>query len=253
MFRQRRAAASAALAIGVLAVGVLGFAVPASAHVTVNPREATQGSYARVAFRAPTESDTASTVKIEVNMPEENPIASVSLQPVPGWEATVERRTVDPPIELHGSQVTEVVSKITWTASPEAAVKPGQFQEFPVSMGPLPKAERLVFKALQTYSDGNVVRWIEEPPAEGGEAPEHPAPVLKLAAAPEAGEPSAAASQPAAAAPGAESEDASGNQWTGIAGLIAGLAGLVLGGLALMRTQQLGAASSSTRQPDADA
>ena len=35
----------------------------------------------------------------------------------------------------------------------------------------------MVFKALQTYSDGNVVRWIEEP-VDGGEEPEHPAPVL---------------------------------------------------------------------------
>lgn len=244
MLRQRRAAASAVLAIGVVAAGVLGFAAPASAHVTVNPREATQGSYARVAFRAPTESDTASTTKIEVVMPEDNPIASVSLMPVPGWEATVERRTVDPPLELHGSQVTEVVSKITWTASPDAAVKPGQFQEFPVSMGPLPKAERLVFKTLQTYSDGNVVRWIEEPPANGGEEPEHPAPVLKLAAAPAAA-PSAEASQPAAAA-GGESGDDSSDRWWGIAGLIAGLAGLVLGGLALARSGRVTGASSTT-------
>jgi len=244
MLRQRRAAASAALAIGVLAASVLGFAAPASAHVTVNPREATQGSYARVAFRAPNESDTASTTKIEVTLPEDAPIASVSVMPVPGWEVSVERRTVSPPLEMHGSQVSEVVSKITWTAGPDAAVKPGQFQEFPVSLGPLPKTDRLVFKALQTYSDGNVVRWIEEPPADGGEEPEHPAPVLKLAAAP-AESPSPQASEPAAAAGGA-GEDSSSDRWWGIAGLIAGLAGLVLGGLALVRAQRVAASAGQS-------
>lgn len=248
MLRQRRVATSAALAIGVLAASVLGFAAPASAHVTVNPHEATQGSYTRVAFRTPNESDTASTTKIEVTLPEDAPIASVSVMPVPGWEANVERRTVNPPLEVHGAQITEVVAKITWTAGPDAAIKPGQFQEFPVSLGPLPQTERLVFKTLQTYSDGNVVRWIEEPPADGGEEPEHPAPVLRLAA-PEA-EPSPEASQPAAAGDGA-SENGSNDRWWGIAGLIAGLAGLVLGGLALVRAQQ--AAGSTTGRPGKDA
>jgi Domain of unkown function (DUF1775) len=35
------------------------------------------------------------------------------------------------------------------------------------------------FKALQTYSDGDVVQWIE-PTVKGGAEPEHPPPVLKL-------------------------------------------------------------------------
>ena len=56
-----------------------------------------------------------------------------------------------------------------------------QFQEFDVSLGPLPDIDQIVFKALQTYSDGEIVRWIDEPAA--GTEPEHPAPVLKLAAA----------------------------------------------------------------------
>ena len=38
--------------------------------------------------------------------------------------------------------------------------------------------DQIVFKALQTYSDGDIVRWIDEP-ADGVEL-EHPAPVLKL-------------------------------------------------------------------------
>ncbi|HEX5594847.1 MAG TPA: YcnI family protein [Micromonosporaceae bacterium] len=228
----RSAAAALAVTLGAAVVGVFGFAAPASAHVTVNPREATQGGYARVAFRVPTESDTARTTKVEVVFPEDAPVASVSTMPVPGWTVAVERRKVDPPLEVHGSPVTEVISKITWTAGGDTGIGPGEFQEFPVSLGPLPKTDRMVFKALQTYSDGNVVRWIEEPPADGGEV-DHPAPVLTLAAAAApAAEPAPAAAEKTAAGTGGTP----GWHATGIvAALVAGIAGLVLGALAFAR------------------
>jgi uncharacterized protein YcnI len=238
MFRLRTVAAAALLSLGASMLGVLAVAAPASAHVSVNPREATQEGYTRVAFRVPTESDTANTTKVEVFLPEDNPIASVSTMPVPGWTVQVERKAPAKPVEAHGQQLTEVVSKITWTASADAAVRPGQFQEFPVSLGPLPKADRLVFKALQTYSDGNVVRWIEEP-VDGGEEPEHPAPVLKLLPA-EGGSGAGAVAQ-AATGSGAESdedEDSGAALALGIAGLVAGLAGAALGGLALARARR---------------
>ncbi|MEO3770003.1 YcnI family protein [Micromonospora sp. B9E7] len=237
MTRFRRTATAAALAFTAAATAVLGFAGPASAHVTVNPKEATQGGYARVAFRVPNESDTASTNKLEVVLPENAPVGSVSTMPVPGWTVATETRKVDPPIEVHGSQLTEAVSKITWTATGDAAVKPGQFQEFPVSMGPLPKVDTMVFKVLQTYSDGNISRWIDDP-APAGEEPENPAPVLTLAAA--APEGAAAPTTAAVAAPDDDDDD-EGNGLAvglGVAGLVAGLAGLVLGGLAFTRTRR---------------
>ena len=89
-------------------VVALGIAGPAFAHVTVNPNAATQGGYGRVAFRVPNESDTASTVKLEVNLPEDAPVASVSTMPVPGWTVAVQRRTLATPLTVHGSQVTDV-------------------------------------------------------------------------------------------------------------------------------------------------
>ncbi|MFI6780077.1 YcnI family protein [Micromonospora sp. NPDC050276] len=234
---RRTATAAAALAFTAAATAVLGFAGPASAHVTVNPKEATQGGYARVAFRVPNESDSASTTKLEVVLPENAPVGSVSTMPVPGWTVTTEKRKVDPPIEVHGSQLTEAVSKITWTASGDAGVKPGQFQEFPVSLGPLPQVDSMVFKSLQTYSDGTVVRWID-PPVASGEEPEHPAPVLTLAAA---AAPAGSAPPTAAVASPDDNDDDDGNGLAvglGVAGLVAGLAGLVLGGLAFARTRR---------------
>ncbi|MFC0005705.1 YcnI family copper-binding membrane protein [Micromonospora siamensis] len=235
MIRFRRTAAAFTLAA--VGAAVFGLAGPASAHVTVDPKQATQGGYARVAFRVPNESDTAATTKVEVVLPENAPVGSVSTLPVPGWTVAVEKAKVDPPIEVHGSQLTERVSKLTWTAAGDAAIKPGTFQEFPVSMGPLPKVDTMVFKTLQTYSDGNVVRWIDEP-TPGGAEPESPAPVLTLTAAAPSG-----SAAPAAAPAGSDDADEADDDSTGLAvglgaaGLVAGLAGLVLGGLAFRRTR----------------
>lgn len=221
----RRAATVSAIA----AVFVLGLAGPAAAHVTVNPSTATQGGYTKVSFRVPNESDSASTTKLEVNLPAESPIGSVSVKPVPGWTAVAEKSKLATPVKVHESEITEAVTKITWTAAAGSEIKPGTFQEFDVSLGPLPATDQLIFKALQTYSDGSVVRWIDEPTTDGSE-PESPAPVLKLTAAEAA--PAAAPSSAPAPEAAAESDGGDSGAVWGVAGLVAGLAGLVLGLLA---------------------
>jgi uncharacterized protein YcnI len=212
---------------------------PAAAHVTVNPREAVQGGYGKFSFRVPNEKDAASTVKLEVVIPTETAIASVSTRPVPGWTVAVERSTLTTPLKVHGSDVANVVSKITWTAAAGNAIAPGTFQEFDVSAGPLPEVDRIVFKALQTYSDGDVVRWIEEPVA-GQPEPEHPAPVLRLTKAAEAaGAASGAAATAVNAAPARSATDPDGETgWAlpvAIAALVAALAALAFAVLAWRR------------------
>jgi uncharacterized protein YcnI len=174
-------------------------ATSALAHVTVNPREATGGSYAKLAFRVPNERDDAGTTRLEVNLPADHPFASVSVRPQPGWTYTVEKTKLDPPITSHDNEISEVVSKITWTGG---TIKPGEFNEFEVSVGPLPSdADSITFKAIQTYSNGEVVRWIEEA-TPGGTEPERPAPVLKLTKAADAG----STATTATTAPGSEAQ-----------------------------------------------
>lgn len=152
-------------------------ATSAFAHVTVNPREATQGGYAKLAFRVPNERDNAGTTKLEINFPADHPFASVSVRPQAGWTYTVDKTKLATPIDSHGNQISEAVSRITWTGG---VIKPGEFNEFEVSVGRLPTdVDSLTFKALQTYSNGEIVRWIEEA-APGGAEVERPAPVLKL-------------------------------------------------------------------------
>ncbi len=230
------------LLVAAAVAGSLAVMAPASAHVTVNPREATQGGYARLVFRVPTESDTASTTEVSVHFPEDPPISSVRVMPVPGWTAEITREALDEPIDAgHGRMVSERVASITWTADDEeAALGPEEFGEFPVSMGPLPEVDQLVFPSIQTYSDGTVVRWIELP--EEGAEPERPAPVLTLTPREEAGGDSGAAAAgdeadgPTVATD--EGDDGSAGVWLGLAGLIAGLAGLALGGAAFARTRR---------------
>lgn len=220
-----------AVVAGTVAALTLTIAAPAAAHVTVSSPNATQGGYSTVTFKVPNESDEASTTKVEVNLPKDTPVASVSVRPVPGWTVVAEKAKLATPLEVHGAQVTEAVSKITWTASAAAAIKPGEFQVFDVSMGPLPAAPQMIFKALQTYSDGTVVRWIDEPTTDGTE-PESPAPVLKLAAA---GGSAAPATADAATAPGTQSAAVAGEGSSGSTpGTVLGLAGAGLGLLALI-------------------
>jgi uncharacterized protein YcnI len=216
-----------ALVAATVAGLTLALAGPASAHVTVNPNTATPGGYAKVTFRVPNETDNADTTKLEVAFPADHPVASVSVKPVPGWTAEAVKTKLATPIKAHDSEITEAVSKITWTAAAGSAIKPGQFQEFDVSLGPLPDSGQMVFKALQTYSDGSVVRWIDEPAADGSE-PEHPAPVLKLVAAPAAGVP--------AAVPASGSGSGSGStSGLGVTGLVAGVLALLLAAGAFVR------------------
>ena len=50
-----------------------------------------------------------------------------------------------------------------WTADKDNAIKPGRTQDFDVRLGPLPEEPQIVFKGLQHYADGQVVRWIPGP------------------------------------------------------------------------------------------
>ena len=185
-----------AAAAAVAGSAVLVLSSPAFAHVSVQPEgAAVKGGYAVVDFKVPNERDDASTTKLEVTFPTEHPLASVMPEPISGWTVKVTKSKLAKPAEMHGETITEAVTKVTWTATGKG-VEPGYFQKFPVSVGMLPTdADQLVFKALQTYSDKEVVRWIEVQ-KDGEEEPENPAPTLELTSA-------------ATSASGATAEDAS--------------------------------------------
>jgi uncharacterized protein YcnI len=175
--RRRRLRRAAAIAVGV-ALAILIAAVPAAAHVTIQPGVAKKGSFSVFSFSVPNESSTASTVKLEITFPTDNPIPFVSVQPIPGWTWSADTTQLAKPVKTDDGTISEAVSKLTYSGG---KIGPGEFQLFTISAGPLPtKTKSLTFKVVQTYSDGTVSRWIEDTP-KGGPEPENPAPVLKLA------------------------------------------------------------------------
>ncbi|MBW4041835.1 MAG: YcnI family protein [Acidobacteria bacterium] len=182
------------LVTGVLggAIAVLLGATAASAHVHVDGEDATRGGYGVLTFRVPTESATASTTEVTVTLPADHPIASVSVEPVAGWTATVTSARLAKPVTTDDGQVTTYASRIDWKADASAAIKPGEFQRFSVSAGPLPDVASIALPTTQRYSDGTVVAWDQL--ATGSAEPTHPAPVLALAAAQTPTAPSATSS-----------------------------------------------------------
>lgn len=235
----RRAATVTALT----AAAVLAGAGAAFAHVTVHPESYAKGATdGTLAFRVPNEEDGASTTKVQVFFPTDHPVLGVLVTPVPGWTATTTTAELKTPVKTDDGTITEAVSEITWT---KGAIKPGEYQDFTVAFGQLPEdTSELAFKALQTYSDGKIVRWIEEAQA-GQEEPEAAAPVLKLTAAATAAtatddeasaEPAAASPAPAEATASAATDDSTARA-IGIAGLVVGVLGLAAAAFALTRNR----------------
>ena len=128
-------------------------------------------------MRVPNERDDASTTKVEVQFPDG--FASASYEPVPGWTVKVARGS-----SPRRSRPTTARSPKASTRSPgpptasDDAIPPGAFQDFGLSVQIPGKAgDKLTFKALQTYSGGEVVRWI------GAEDSDNPAPIVTVTAA----------------------------------------------------------------------
>jgi uncharacterized protein YcnI len=141
------------------------------AHVHASSDDAVRGATAIITFQVPNESNTgASTTALTVTLPN---VASANTETMPGWTAKLDREATS------GS-----VRSVTWTAVPNGGIPVDQFALFRMSVQ-LPDSDTVSFPAAQTYSDGSIVKWDQPPLPDGGE-PEHPAPMLSLAAGPAA-------------------------------------------------------------------
>lgn len=167
-----------AIATGIVVASVGAFAGAASAHITINPGEVPAGGFAVVHVQVPNESDTASTVKVEIAMPEGVVIPFVLVKAEGDWKATTERTKLATPIKTEDGEISEVVSKITFEGG---TIAPGHFEIFDLELGPLPNTpgEVLAFPAIQTYDNGDVSKWIDKV-VDGQPEPEAPTPLLAL-------------------------------------------------------------------------
>lgn len=152
--------------------------------MTVHSYEAVQGaSDAEIVFRVPNEDDRAKTTKIEIDLPVDTPLLGVVVSPPAGWKATTTTAKLAKPVKTDDGTEDSAVNRIIFA---RGSISGEEYVDFPITADLLPSTPRLVFKVLQSYSNGKVVRWIEQAAA-GGDEPEHPAPVLALAPGPEAG------------------------------------------------------------------
>lgn len=163
-----------------VAAALLLSAAPALAHIGVSPDRAPAGSAAVLTFHVPDEEAHADTVRVDMQIPTDHPIAQLLVRPVPGWTIAVRTVTLTKPLVTDDGTFTQAVSEVIWSGG---QILPGQFQDFSVSADPLPAgASQLAFKTIQTYSNGDVVRWIDLRQA-GQPEPDHPAPVLTVTTA----------------------------------------------------------------------
>jgi uncharacterized protein YcnI len=227
-----------------VAAAALAAPAVAGAHVTLQPDTAPAGGFARLDVRVPNERDDAGTVKVDVQLPPG--VASASYEPVPGWTVKVTREQLDEPLDVHGEQVTEQVSRVTWTGNPRqgGVIEPGQFQDFGLSLR-VPDGEpgdTLTFKALQTYQGGEVVRWIGPPDAD------EPAPTVTLTAAEEEHAAPAATAEPASAPADDDGgdDDGGGSDTLAVIALIVGALGLAAGVAGLLAARRAGAGVSAS-------
>jgi periplasmic copper chaperone A len=226
----------------------------ASAHVTANilGETAAKGGYTKITFRVPNEDPAAGTIKLEVKFPAEFPLSGARTKPMPGWTGVVTKAPLAKPIKVNDAEVKEAVTSVVWTAT-GTRIAPGEFQEFELSVGPLPdNTDELMMPAIQTYDNGKVVAW-DQPTKEGEEEPEYPAPVIALAAAGEGDHHHGGAAEeepaPANAAMEADTHDEAAAsttdttaRWLGGAGLVVGALGVGFGVGATMRARRATAA-----------
>jgi len=221
----------------------------ASAHVTVDSdKPAVPGGYLTLTFRVPTEKP-SNTTALAVTFPADAPFASVATKPKPGWSVAVTKKKLAKPISSDDGSITDAVATVTWTAAAGGGIPPESFDDFELSVGPVPKTAALGFPAVQTYADGSTVSWSEPTPP-GGAEPDHPAPVLAvLAAAPGTGAAAASATGAAATASPLSVTSTASTIRTESDGTARGLgvAGIVLGGLGL--AAGAGGLRRATRRP----
>ena len=212
-------------------IALIAMALPAAAvaHVTIQPGEWEPGAFATMVVRVPNERDDAETTSVTVQFPENVPTAR--FKPHPSCEREVEREALAEPVE----ELTERIVSVTWTCDP--AIPADGYDEFGISLRVPEDAaagDEILFPALQTYSSGEEVNWVDPDP-EG----DTPAPRITVVA-PEEEEEAAAAPAPTtteatdetAAVPAVGTGDDDDDSMTTVA-IIFGIAGLAAGLLAL--------------------
>jgi uncharacterized protein YcnI len=211
-------------------------AAPASAHVTITPTDTSAGAFTVLTVSVGHGCEGSPTTALDIRIPEQ--ILSVTPTLLPGWQVEKKMVQLDEPVEdAHGNSVTERVGQVVYTADEPLADGYRAAMELSLQL-PETVGETLAFPVVQKCSEGETA-WTEQA-AEGQdpETLEHPAPTVTItevgAAETTVGGQTAAASTTTRTVE-VESDT---NVALGLAGLAAGLIGIVVAAMALTRTRR---------------
>lgn len=151
----------------------------ASAHVTLQPRDAAAGSYAQLTFTVPHGCDGQATTGLRIKIPEG--VVSVKPQMKPGWTATTTSRPLATPASLHGKPVTEAVDEVAWRGG---KLPDNLFDTFGLVVKLPDGAARPLYWPVVQECESVTRNWADMP-AQGGAHHHHggedsPAPMLNL-------------------------------------------------------------------------
>ena len=225
----RRTLSATAVAGGTAALMMAGLA-GASAHVGATPDKTAANSYALVTFGIPHGCDTSPTTKVAITLPQELTDAQPTVNP--NWTVEKVTETLAEPKKLDdGTSITKRTSQIVYTA--KTPLDPHLRDALVLSVK-LPDAagKTIYFPTLQTCEQGQT-DWSEI--AKDGQN-EHdlksPAPSVAITAADASGDHHAAATVSTEQASSVTDDGSTARSW---AGMLAGIAGLVLGAAAFFR------------------
>lgn len=155
---------------------LIGSASGAFAHGQVEPKEAKRGSATTFTFKFPNEDQIQSTVKIEIEIPQDSPILYVEPMSTNGWTSSTSIKKLDNPIQVDGKKINKLVKKVTFEGGKISGDSVG---EFLIKLDVVPQdKDELVFRMIQTYDGGKISKWVEEPI--DGVEPEHPSAKVAL-------------------------------------------------------------------------
>ena len=140
MSHGRKALSRTLSALLTAVLGVLALSAPAAAQVSIVPDRVAGGGTQTFAFRLANERADTKSTRLELVFPQNPPVAYVEVAPAQGWTATVRPRPLDPPLQAGGKVISEAAGTLVFEGG---AVAPKQFEQFLVTMGPLPADGRL--------------------------------------------------------------------------------------------------------------
>jgi len=175
--RARRGLRRLGLGIAAGSAAVVLAAIPASAHIVVSVPGGTVEGMGNLNFQVHNESETATVVKVTVDLPLDTPFAEVNPFNVPGWTITKVESKLPAPVTVGDFNLTKAVSSVTWTANSGSSIPSGEIQMLTLNAGPYPKTGTMEFPTTLYLNDGSTVQWNQKAKADGSE-PEFPTPEL---------------------------------------------------------------------------